>query len=109
MFSRGDLTTLVQQAAPGMTAADITAALLPQLGIEELPDSLGSRETTTLTWDLYEIEVQVPGVGAVVVDLALAEADGTAYVVLLQAMAEEHDELHEGVFLPAVEALAPVE
>jgi pimeloyl-ACP methyl ester carboxylesterase len=109
MLSRGDLTTLVQQAAPGRTAADITAALLPQLGIEALPDSLGSRETTALTWDLYQIEVEVPGVGAVMVDLALAEGEGTAYLVLLQAMAEEHEALHEEVFLPAVEALAPVD
>ncbi len=109
VFSRGDMTTLVQQAAPGMTAAGISAALLPQLGIEDLPDSLGGRESAALTWELYRMEVQAPGAGAVVVDLALAERDGTAYVILLQAMAEEHEALHEGVFLPAVEALAPVE
>jgi hypothetical protein len=52
-FSRGDLATLVQQAAPGMEAADVTAALLPQLGVEALPDSLGGRTSTALNWDLY--------------------------------------------------------
>jgi len=87
----------------------LTAQLLPALGLEELPESVGSTETAFFTWDLYEIGVEAPGVGTVMVDMALAEADSTAYLVLLQALADEYDALHEGVFLPAIDALAPIE
>lgn len=83
--------------------------MLPALGLEELPESVGSTETASFTWDLYEIEVEVPAVGTVMVDIALAEADSTAYLVLLQALADDYDMLHEAVFLPAVDALALLE
>jgi len=112
VYARGqgptDLTRLIQQAAPGATAAQITAALLPQLGIEELPESSGTHESAAFEWNLYVIEVEVPRVGTVVVDLALTETDAAAYVVLLQAQPADYEALHEAVFLPAVDALAPL-
>ena len=58
----------------------------------------------SLTWTLYATEVQ-----GVLVDFALAESDGLALIVLLQSAADEHDTLYETVFLPAVDALVPVE
>lgn len=106
--SAADLTSLIQQAAPGMTAAQLLAALLPQLGLQEAPERVGVYESAAFTWDLYRVEVDAPGVGAVVVDLALAEIDAAVYLVLLQAGPDEHDALHEAVFMPAVEALAPL-
>jgi len=112
-FMRGtppaDLTTLIQKSYADTTIDELIAQLLPALGLEELPESVGSTETAFFTWDLYEIEVEVPGVGTVMVDMALAEADSTAYLVLLQALADDYDTLHEAVFLPAVDALAPLE
>jgi dipeptidyl aminopeptidase/acylaminoacyl peptidase len=111
-FMRGtppaDITTLIQKSYPEMTVDGLTAQLLPALGIEELPESVGSTETSAFTWDLYKVEVEAPGVGTVVVDIALAETDSTAYLVLLQALADDYDALHEPVFLPAVDALAPL-
>jgi hypothetical protein len=43
------------------------------------------------------------------VDLALAETEVAAHVIVLQAIADDYDVLHEAVFLPVVEALAPME
>jgi CubicO group peptidase (beta-lactamase class C family) len=112
VYSRGDgpadLVSLIQQAAPGMTAEQISGLLKTQLGIEQLPESSGSLETAVWNWDLYQIEVEAPGVGTVLVDLALAEAEAGTYLVLLQALPDEYEDLHDSVFLPAVEALAPL-
>jgi hypothetical protein len=41
-------------------------------------------------------------------DLALAEDGEKAYFVFLVSTPEEHDALVEQLFLPAVEAMAPV-
>lgn len=105
--SEDDQTVIIQQAALGMTTDQITAALLLQLGIEELPESVGSYKSAALTWDLYMIEVEAPGV-TVMVDAALAETDTAIYIILLQAMPDEYDVLHEAVFMPAIDALTPL-
>ncbi len=111
VYSRGDgpadLVSLIQQAALGMTVEQISGLLKTQLGIEQLPEKSGSLETAAWTWDLYQIEVEAPGVGTVLVDLALAEAEAGTYLVLLQALPDEYEDLHAAVFVPAVEALAP--
>lgn len=106
--SATDLVRLIQQAAPGMTVDTLSAALLPQLGIDALPDSTGSHESGALNWVLFVVEVEAPGVGTVMVDLALAETGEAAYVILLQALPEEYEGLHETVFLPAVNQMAPL-
>ncbi len=112
VYSRGDgpadLVSLIQQAALGMTVEQISGLLKTQLGIEQLPEKSGSLETAAWTWDLYQIEVEAPGVGTVLVDLALAEAEAGTYLVLLQALPDEYEDLHAAVFVPAVEALAPL-
>ena len=56
-------------------------------------------------WTLYHVESPSSGVA---VDLALSEQDGETWLVLLQALASEIDTLHDAVFLPAVDAYAPV-
>lgn len=109
VYGRGalanDLTRLIQQAAVGTTTDQLTTALLPQLGIDALPEPSDALETDALSWDLYEVEVNAPPVGAVAVDMALAETENAAYVILLQTLPEERDALHEAVFLPAVQGL----
>ena len=105
--SAADLATLIQQAAPGMTVDGLAGVLLPQLGLEALPESVGSMETAAFTWTLYVVEVQAGGL-TVMVDLALAESEAGATIVLLQASDADYEALHEAVFLPAVEALAPL-
>jgi CubicO group peptidase (beta-lactamase class C family) len=101
-----DLVSIVQQAAPGTTAEQIADLLKTQLGFEELPAPGDSLETDAFVWDLYQIEIEVPGVGSVMIALALAETEQGVYLVLLQASPDEYETLHEAVFVPAVKALA---
>jgi hypothetical protein len=114
MYARGanatDQTVLIQKSYPGTTLDQINAALLPQLGLEELPESVGSHESTAFTWDLYTIEVEAPGVGVFMVEIAQFETDAAAYMVLLQALADDYEtnSYHEAIFLPTVDALAPL-
>lgn len=103
------ITRIIQQVAPGATRQQVAAALLVQLGLKELPEPVETLETKALSWDLYEVEVDVPALGPIIVDLALAETDEAAYVVLLQSTSDERETLREEVFLPAVEALALTE
>jgi glutamine amidotransferase-like uncharacterized protein len=110
-FLRGasdtDRTALVLQGVPGLTIEQIKALLLPQLDLREFPESTGSIKTANFFWDLYAIERQEPDIGTVMVDVALTQASAWTYIVLLQAMPDEYDDLHYGVFLRAVDALAP--
>ena len=104
-----DITSLIQKSYPDTTIEGLVAQLLPALGIEELPEAIGGTETAALAWDLYKVEVEATGVGTVMIDIALGQTDSTAYLVLLQALADDYDALHEAVFPPVVEALAPIE
>jgi CubicO group peptidase (beta-lactamase class C family) len=103
----GDLTSLIIQAAPGMTTDTLTGVLLGQLGIDALPDSTGTLETDAYTWALYEIGVEQAGL-SIQIDLALTETETGVTLVLLQTLEDDYAALHEAVFLPAVQALAPI-
>jgi pimeloyl-ACP methyl ester carboxylesterase len=76
--------------------------------LTEAPDSVGAYQGGALEWTLYQVDVSAAGV-SVAVDMALAAMDGTTYVVLLQTSPEEYDALHESVFLPVLDAFAPLE
>jgi len=107
VFTRGssglDVAALVVQAAP-VSAQDLLTRLTGQLGLDEMPPSVGERESNGLTWTLYAVEVQ-----GVSVDIALSESEGSALIVLLQSTPDERDALYEAVFLPIVDALTPLE
>jgi CubicO group peptidase (beta-lactamase class C family) len=113
-YARGanatDPTVLIQKSYPRTTLDQINAALLPQLGLEQLPERVGSHESTAFTWDLYAIEVEAPGVGMFMVEIAQFETEAAAYMVLLQALADDYEmnSYHEAIFLPTVDALAPL-
>jgi hypothetical protein len=113
MYARGDSasdqTVLIQKSYTGMTLDQINSALLPQLGIGELPASLGQYDGEDFTWNLYKVEVEAPNVGTFIVDIAQFESGGTAYMILLQTQAEEYETLHQAVFLPAVDGLQRLE
>ena len=63
-----------------------------------------SQQLGAFTWDIYTFEYQ-----GLVLDLALAAGDGMTYMVLLASKPGDHPALYEQVFLPAVEALAPLQ
>ncbi|MBL8164710.1 MAG: alpha/beta hydrolase [Anaerolineae bacterium] len=100
-----DFAVLAQQSAP-LSAADLLPSILPQLGLTEAPESVGTYSSAALNWTLYKIDVAQGGI-SVTVDLALAETEGRTYIVLLQAAPEEYDALHASVFVPVLDALAP--
>jgi hypothetical protein len=104
--SASDFTLLVVQAAP-LAPEALWPSLMPQLLLSAVPDSTGELETPALTWTLYQVDVAAPG-AMVRVDLGLAQKDGKTYIVLLQTSSDEYDALHEGVFLPVLDALAPL-
>ena len=110
VYNRGqgptDAARLIQQAAPGATVEQLKVALTGQLGVEAFPESSTTLETDAFTWQLYQVEIESPVVGTVVVDLALAEMDQSAYIVLLQALADEADSLRHAVFQPSLQALS---
>jgi pimeloyl-ACP methyl ester carboxylesterase len=97
-----DPTTFMLGAYP-MTADRLFGLLSQQLGFDPALQSVGT-EWGAFAWHLYEF--QFAGDPA---DLALAEADGEAYYVLLVSLAEERDTLYEALFLRAVRALVPIE
>ena len=101
-----DPTLLAQQSAP-VSAEDVLASLLPQLRLTEAPQSVGTHQGDALEWTLYQVDVAL-GEGEVAVDLALSDEDGTTYIVLLQSAPDERDALRESIFLPALNAFAPL-
>jgi sulfatase modifying factor 1 len=72
-----------------------------------LAESVGSRETSALSWDLYSEALDVPGIATITTEFALAEARSGVYVIVLASLAEDHEVLREALFLPALEALLP--
>ncbi len=101
-----DVVRLLQQVAP-VSEETILSSLTTQLGLEAAPESVGTQQTAALTWTLYKVDVNA-GSTTIVVDFAVAQGDGKAYLVLLQASPEEYESLHASVFLPVLDALAPL-
>jgi uncharacterized protein len=101
--SATDATLLAQQSAP-VPKDDVLTSLLPQLGLSEPPESTGTHQGGALNWTLYEAETL-----GVAVDLALAEENHTTYIVAFQTSPVERDALRASLFLPVLDAFAPLE
>ncbi len=101
-----DHTLIAIQSSPvGMST--VWSSLLPQLALEAVPDPVGTRTTDALDWTLFQVDVtavQPP----LRVDLALAAKGGRTYIVWLQSGLDEAAGVHDSVFLPVVDALAPL-
>lgn len=104
--SATDVARLLQQTAP-VSAETIASSLTTQLGLQAPPESVGTQQTAALTWTLYKVDVNA-GTTTIAVDFAVAQGEGKAYLVLLQASPEEYESLHALVFLPALDALTPL-
>jgi hypothetical protein len=70
--------------------------------MDKLPGEMGSRKANGLNWSLRGFIVQNS-----LIDLAVAESEGTGYLIMLQSPVFEHDFYYEEVFLPAIDALTP--
>ncbi len=104
--SAADVTLIAQQAAP-MAPDALIQALLPRLGLKEAPESVGTYTSAALTWTLYKVDVPA-GAITISVDFGLAEDNGKTYAVLMQTSSDEYDALHRDLFLPLLDALAPI-
>jgi hypothetical protein len=98
-----DPAYFVLEAQPG-TADALFANLAGQLALDPDLEPVATAEVGNFTWEFYTFERR--GYPA---DLALAEDAEKAYFVFLLSPEDEHDVLYEQLFLPAVEALAPLE
>jgi pimeloyl-ACP methyl ester carboxylesterase len=103
--SANDITALFIQSAP-VPASTLLDALKGQLAVDEIPAPSGQIEGA-LTWDIRRIDTTIQGMD-LSISLATAEVDKTSYLVLLQSLADEHDNLVETVFIPVVESIAPL-
>jgi len=108
-FVRGntalDPTYFILEATPG-TAAELFADVARQLGLDPVPEPVASAAVVgNFTWDFYRF--RRPGDN--LATLALTEDSEKAYFVYLVSAPDEHGALYEAVFLPAVEAMAPLE
>ena len=100
--SATDQAYFVLEAQPG-SADELLGALAGNLGLDPQPERASSAEIGSFTWDLYAFQVQ-----GVPIDLALAEDGEKAYFVFLVSPTDERETLYEQLFLPAVEAMAPL-
>ena len=99
-----DPTLLFQLATPSAEAEGLLGSLLADFGVAELPEPIDNYQSAALSWNLYMLESEMAPLA-----LALAETDEAAYLILLAAPADQIDALAETVFLPAVDALTPLE
>lgn len=104
-YARGktalDPAYFVLEAQPG-TAANLLADVLNQLGIDPALAPIAREVVGRFTWDFYSFDLNDNPV-----DLSLAEEGGKAYFVFLISPPDEHEALLEGLFIPAMEAMAP--
>jgi hypothetical protein len=109
-YTRGaspDDPFIVLRSAP-TGVAGLWQALLPDLGLSDIPEASSELVSDHFEWALYAIDVELPGAD-VAVQLALTHEEGTSYFVLLRSDPLEADVLREQVFLPAVRAFEAFE
>ncbi len=110
-YTRGqppqDVALIAIQSADA-AADEVLQSLLPQLALTEIPDVTGEFSSDTFDWTLYAFEVTVGSI-ELRLELALAEFDGRTYLIILQSTPDEFDALREAVFVPALQATAPLE
>jgi pimeloyl-ACP methyl ester carboxylesterase len=103
----GQPQALIAQQGVISTLDQIVPALLQQLGLAELPEPTGLITANELDWVIYESNG--PAGTTIVIDFALSTKGASVYLIILQSDAAERDALREAVFIPAVEALKPLE
>lgn len=104
--SSNDFTLVIQQVAPASAAA-VLQSVLPRLGLQTAPESVGTHQGTALNWTLYKVDVKANTL-LITVDMALSEVDSKTYIAMMQTSPEEYDTLHAGVFLPMLDAMTPL-
>ena len=97
------LTSLVQQVLPGTTADELVGQLSEQFALGEPLVPIEEISTEAGTWQLYQLDDL--GQSA---EIALADGPDGLLVIQLLTSPALRDVHREQIFLPAVEALAPL-
>lgn len=112
IYARGDMmndsTLLAVQAAPVQASLMLTS-ILPQLSLAEAPEPVEQVETAAFVWDVYSVDVPVPGRDTIAVRFSIAEKDGRSYLLLIQGSEAEIDALEADVLVPVRDTLAPLD
>jgi hypothetical protein len=104
-----DITTLLIQTSPDLDADIFAELLLESLGLpSELPEIERIYETDNLSWSLYRLEFTAQGI-PVTFQIAIAQDEQLAYLVVLLSLDEEAEDLRETVFLPVLDATQAIE
>lgn len=102
-----DITTLIVQSSPDLSAEDFALLLLEQLQLgAELPPVDTTYAGQALDWTLYQVPVRAPE-GAALFQIATAEDEARSYLVVLLSTAEEAASLREALLLPVLDATRP--
>ena len=95
---------IIQQAGPpGIDSYGLLEFIARSLELDDIPDPISYRETDRFTWSLYELEI----LGSPI-DLAVTDDGRQAYIIMLQAGSSDREFLYQHLFLPAIDALAPL-
>jgi SagB-type dehydrogenase family enzyme len=103
-----DQAALFQRGIPNITSEQVRLSLLPQFDLPRLREPGGRQKTVAGEWELYQAETKGPEGEPILVEAALAQDGEWVYIVLVTGAPSAAGELHEKVFLPALQALAPV-
>ncbi len=103
LWQESALVTLIQQVVPGATADEVLEQLATQQGTDAPVEPVDQLTTGDLTFDLYSVDDL-----GLRVEIALADTPDGLVLVQLTTSPARGDAYREAVFLPAVEALAPL-
>jgi hypothetical protein len=99
-----DQTYILHISAEGASLAELIDPFLEAYGLESLPESSESHESTLFTWSIHSFDYTPIDTDLLLrVDIGIAEAENRVYVVILQGFPEENEFLHAEVFIPAMD------
>ena len=100
-----NLTYVLHLAIPDTTVSEAIEPLLAPLELDELPDPSDDYPGLYFVWTLYDVSYepeQLDGESLSVI-IATAEDDFGAYIIVLQSVPDEIDDLYDRVLLPALD------
>jgi TAP-like protein len=98
-------TVVIIQLAEQVKPDVLLGQFLEDLGIAGEPQVVNEGKQEHLTWTLYKVSAPNREF-----DIALAEEDGTSFLIMLQTLpGDSHALYRDKVFLPAVESLRPID
>jgi hypothetical protein len=108
----GENIVLAQEIFPG-SLEDLKKATLESTTLEELPESTGTFRGSTLNWELYNFDTQIPDLGpfTISVKLGLAADESASYFVGMAALPEyfhENTNKLQSVFSHTLYAFSPI-